>query len=85
VERGTGRACKDDLPDGHSEIFLRRGLDDPNQSGTIEEISFYAHATPADLEGRLMAIVGVTGSPEKLLCGQAVLCTTTALRLLQVL
>src|SRR6516165_10727761 len=28
---GTGRACRDDLPDGHSEIFLRKGLDHPNQ------------------------------------------------------
>src|ERR1700740_102606 len=25
--RGTGRACKDDLPDGESEIFFSRGLD----------------------------------------------------------
>ena len=24
---GTGRACRDDLPDGESEIFLQRGLD----------------------------------------------------------
>ena len=26
-----GRACRDDLPDGHSGIFLRKGLDRPNQ------------------------------------------------------
>jgi hypothetical protein len=24
---GTGRACRDDLPDGHSKIFLEMGLD----------------------------------------------------------
>jgi hypothetical protein len=24
---GTARSCRDDLPDGHSEIFLQEGLD----------------------------------------------------------
>src|SRR6516162_1521281 len=47
VEHGTGQACKDDLPDGHSEIFLRKGLDDPNQPERTREIGFYAHAAHA--------------------------------------
>jgi hypothetical protein len=37
-----GRACRDDLPDGHSGIFLQKGLDHPNQPERIREISFYA-------------------------------------------
>jgi hypothetical protein len=32
------------LPDGLSEIFLARGLDDPNQLETAGEISVLAHA-----------------------------------------
>jgi hypothetical protein len=33
-----GRACRDDLPDGPSEIFLRKGLDHPNQLESAGEI-----------------------------------------------
>jgi hypothetical protein len=44
------RACRDDLPDEHSETFLRRGLDRPNQIELPQEIRFCAHeranATP---------------------------------------
>jgi hypothetical protein len=32
------------LPDGLSEIFLARGLDDPNQFESPHEIEFLAHA-----------------------------------------
>ena len=38
------RACRDDLPDGHSEIFFASGLDDPNQVESLQENSFSAHA-----------------------------------------
>ena len=36
------RACRDDLPDGLSEIFLQRGLDDPNQFESPQQIRFCA-------------------------------------------
>ena len=36
------RACRDDLPDGLSEIFLQRGLDDPNQFEFPQQIRFCA-------------------------------------------
>jgi hypothetical protein len=38
------QACKDDLPDGHSEIFFALRLDTPNQVELPEENSFSAHA-----------------------------------------
>jgi hypothetical protein len=32
-----------DLPDEASELFLRKGLDDPNQLESVQQIRFYAH------------------------------------------
>jgi hypothetical protein len=39
-----GRACRDDLPDGESEIFFARGLDDPNHAEMAREIGLCAQA-----------------------------------------
>jgi hypothetical protein len=37
-----GRACRDDLPDGESGIFLSGGLDDPNHVDLVQQIRVYA-------------------------------------------
>ena len=42
---GMTRVCRDDLPDGASEIFLPRGLDDPNQLEKSQQISLHARGT----------------------------------------
>ena len=41
---GTGRICRDDLPDGKSGEFFARGLDRWNRVEPLREIRFYAHA-----------------------------------------
>jgi len=41
---GTARTSIYDLPDEQSGIFLRRGLDDPNQVELPDEIAVRAHA-----------------------------------------
>jgi hypothetical protein len=40
---GTAGACRDDLPDGRNEIFLREGLDWRNQLELLQEIRLCAH------------------------------------------
>jgi hypothetical protein len=42
-ERGTARACRDDLPDRHSEIFFVSRLDTPNQIEMPQQIKLCAH------------------------------------------
>jgi hypothetical protein len=37
-----GRACRDDLPDRHSGIFLRKGLDSPNQLEIACDFNLFA-------------------------------------------
>ena len=44
---GTGRACRDDLPDETSGIFLSKGLDDPNHVDPARQIGFCAQAAGA--------------------------------------
>jgi hypothetical protein len=44
----TGRAGRTDLPDGESEIFFERGLDDPNQLGIIAIKSHAAKSPVAE-------------------------------------
>jgi hypothetical protein len=44
------RACRDDLPDAHSEIFLRKGLDGPNQLELVGEIRVCAHSNSGAFE-----------------------------------
>jgi hypothetical protein len=44
------RACRDDLPDAHSEIFLRKGLDGPNQIESVDEIAVYAQPNSGTFE-----------------------------------
>jgi hypothetical protein len=39
----TGRAGRTDLPDGESEIFFERGLDDPNHVEMVQQIAIYGH------------------------------------------
>jgi hypothetical protein len=39
---GMARACRDDLPDEHSEIFFVEGLDRPNQFELPEEFCCFA-------------------------------------------
>ena len=53
----TGEVLEVILPDELSEIFLARGLDDPNQHDSVEQIRFCAHgifelsaSTPNDVE-----------------------------------
>ena len=41
---GMGRACRDDLPDGESGKFFRKGLDDPNQLESTGVFALKPHA-----------------------------------------
>jgi hypothetical protein len=50
---GTRRTFRYDLPDKQSGIFLRKGLDDPNQVELPDEISFCAHAIFKSARARL--------------------------------
>jgi hypothetical protein len=43
LPRRDGASCGFDLPDGTSQIFFTRGLDDPNHVEISCEIGFYAH------------------------------------------
>ena len=47
IGHGTGRAYKDDLPDGQSEIFLRKGVDSRLSVDWVREIRFLAQASGA--------------------------------------
>jgi hypothetical protein len=44
---GTGRACRDELPDGTSGMFFSKGLDDPNHVDPPRQIGFCAQAAGA--------------------------------------
>jgi len=46
------RICRDDLPDGLNEIFLQRGLDNPNQIETKGEFFLWAHQRVVRMRAR---------------------------------
>jgi hypothetical protein len=48
---GTAQTSIYDLPDEHSEIFLRKGLDDPNHVESAHENRLYAQADFARPQG----------------------------------
>jgi hypothetical protein len=52
------RAYRDDLPDGHREIFLRKGLDTPNQIELPDEIGFCAHAISQAAKAETLNVFG---------------------------
>jgi hypothetical protein len=53
IGHGTARGYKDDLPDGQSEIFLRKGVDSRLSVDWAREIRFLAQASAATLSSRL--------------------------------
>jgi len=52
---GTGRACRDDLPDGHSKIFLQTGLDRQFTDLPVGQIS---RLTSSGMHRLIPAVVG---------------------------
>jgi hypothetical protein len=44
IGHGTARSCRDDLPDGQSEIFLREGVDSRLSVDLVREIRFLAQS-----------------------------------------